>query len=435
MQKNDKIVYASMLGGFFFICLFWAWVIPFNNAPDEGMRFTICQYIYQYGALPRGDAAEIRNSIWGISYGFTPILSYMVCAVFMKLGVFVAGEAGIVVSVRLVSILFSMGTAFFTIKTARRIFAEPYAKVLTAAVLFLPEFIFISSYVNNDAFGLFTVAWTIYNMLDAKDKRWRLKNCCLLGISIGLCLLSYYNCYGVILVALLYSVAAVFEDHTIDSKWRFILTRILWVAVFAALVAGWWFVRNAILYDGDFLGLRASQICGEQYALDGYKPSQRATPYNLGQSLKHMLIDRKWLYSSARSYIASFDYQTLWLPAFMYLWIGGIYLIGLVGNFVRPKQELLLISGKRIFYFCMVLMCLITVGLSLYYSFFIDMQAQGRYCLPMCLPLGILVIGGWQKLLSRFPGMVQRLMLAVLVITFEYYALYCSVTLILETYW
>lgn len=435
MQKNDKIFYTALLGGFFFICLFWAWIIPFNHAPDEGMRFTICQYIFQYGSLPRGDAVEIRNSIWGFSYGFTPILSYMISAVFMKIANFFVGEMGIAISARLVSVLFSTGTAYFTIKIARRIFIEPYAKILTIAVILLPEFIFISSYINNDALGIFTVVWTIFNMLEAKDKKWSFKSCCWLGISIGVCLLSYYNCYGVIVIAVVYSVIMVFQDNTISNKGKFIVTRIVWVAIFAIVIAGWWFIRNAMLYDGDILGLRASRACGEQYAMDGYKPSQRQTPYNMGESIGHMLIDREWLYYSSRSYIASFDYQTIWMPDMMYIWMGGVYLIGLFGNIIKSKQELFKSSGKRSFYLCMVLMCLITIGLSVYYSFFVDLQAQGRYCLPMCLSLGILVISGWQKIVSHFSKGVQVFLWSMLVIMFEYYALYSSIELILATYW
>ncbi|MCM1182607.1 MAG: glycosyltransferase family 39 protein [Roseburia sp.] len=435
MQRNDRIVYTALLGGFFLSALLWAYMIPFNDAPDEGMRYTICQYIYRHGTLPRGDAAEIRNSIWGLSYGFTPILSYMVGAVFMKAGNLIAGEAGLAIAARLVSVLFSVGTAYYTMRIARRIWPEPYAKILTVIVIFLPQFIFISSYVNNDAMGIFTVAWTIFNMLDARDKKWSCKSCCVLGVSIGVCLLSYYNCYGVILIALLYSVVMVFQDCTIDNKGRFILIRVVWVAAAAFVVAGWWFIRNAILYDGDFSGLRASQACGEQYAQDGYKPSQRDTPHNMGQSLKQMLVDRQWLYYSFRSYIAGFGYQTLWLPDGMYAWMGGLCGIGLAGNFVKAKQDIFKGGGKRCFYLCMVLMCLITIGLSMYYSFFVDMQAQGRYCLPMCIPLGILVVGGWQKLSSRFPRPLQSLAMAALLITFEYCALYSSVEVILAAYW
>lgn len=435
MQKNDKIFYAALWGGVFFLCLFWACIIPFDHSPDESMRFTICQYIYQHGSLPQGDAIEIRNPIWGFSYGFTPVLSYIIGAVFMKIANLFVGEAGIVLAARLVSVLFSAGTAYFTIRIAQRIWPEPYAKILVIAVIFLPEFIFISSYVNNDALGVFTVAWTIFNMLDAKDKKWDFKSCCRLGISIGVCLLSYYNCYGVILIAVFYSVLMVFQDQTINSKCKFISIRILWVVFFVILVAGWWFIRNFILYNGDFLGFHASRACSELYALDGYKPSQRDTPHNMGQSLKQMFFDRQWLYYSSRSYIAGFDYLKLWLPNHMYIWMGGVYGIGLIGNFIKSKQEIFKSSGKRIFTLCMVIMCLVTAGLSIYYSFFIDFQAQGRYCLPMCIPLGILVIWGWQKILSHVPGFLQSFSWAVLLILFEYYALYSSVELILETYW
>ena len=38
------------------------------------------------------------------------------------------------------------------------------------------------------------------------------------------------------------------------------------------LVAGWWFIRSGILYDGDFLGMKTSSIYAEKYAIDELKP-------------------------------------------------------------------------------------------------------------------------------------------------------------------
>ncbi len=67
-------------------CVYFAWSCsqPYNGAPDEGMKYDICQYLLHHGTLPHGGDWEIRNPVWGISYGFTPILSYIISAFFMK---------------------------------------------------------------------------------------------------------------------------------------------------------------------------------------------------------------------------------------------------------------------------------------------------------------------------------------------------------------
>ena len=55
------------------------------------------------------------------------------------------------------------------------------------------------------------------------------------------------------------------------------------------ILAAWWFIRNAILYDGDFLGMNASSVCAEKYAKPAYKPSQKQTPQMAGYTFWDML--------------------------------------------------------------------------------------------------------------------------------------------------
>ena len=48
----------------------------------------------------------------------------------------------------------------------------------------------------------------------------------------------------------------------------------LLVALAAAfLVGGWFFIRNAVLHDGDFLGMRTIQESAEEHAQEDFKPS------------------------------------------------------------------------------------------------------------------------------------------------------------------
>ena len=46
------------------------------------------------------------------------------------------------------------------------------------------------------------------------------------------------------------------------------------IAIVAILLAGWWFIRSAILYDGDFLGLRTTDKYGGNVCTAGI-PSVR----------------------------------------------------------------------------------------------------------------------------------------------------------------
>lgn len=113
------------------------------------------------------------------------------------------------------------------------------------------------------------------------------------------------------------------------------------------LVAGWWFIRSGILYDGDFLGMKTSSIYAEKYAIDELKPSNRVLPVNMGMSVLDMIWwvpgewQHNWLVTVLVSFVGTFGHLDIFMP---YLW-SKVYLIvfavgiletagDCVGNFV-----------------------------------------------------------------------------------------------------
>ena len=57
---------------------------------------------------------------------------------------------------------------------------------------------------------------------------------------------------------------------------------------------------------------------------------------------------------------------------------------------------------KGIFHLLMILLILIPVGLFMYYVYYSDNQAQGRYISPALYPAMYFVTVGWKRLLERF---------------------------------
>ena len=112
--KKEYLLTSGILVLLFGFYLLWAVTQPFNSAPDEYMRYQIPEFIYQHGTLPNGGDPSIRNPIWGISYAFTPILSYIISAGFMKMtSLFTTDPFALLMSARMVSILCCVGFAFF----------------------------------------------------------------------------------------------------------------------------------------------------------------------------------------------------------------------------------------------------------------------------------------------------------------------------------
>ena len=68
---------------------------------------------------------------------------------------------------------------------------------------FLPQFVFLSCYVNNDSFAVFTVALIIYFWIRGMKSAFCKKDCIGLGAGCGLCALSYYNAYAYLLGSIL----------------------------------------------------------------------------------------------------------------------------------------------------------------------------------------------------------------------------------------
>ena len=88
------------------VWLAWAWILPFNEGPDEYMRSRIVDYIVEYGKLPTGYQQEIMDYSWGFTYGFRPILPQMVEALFVRIAMLVTKDAfSLIFAGRLVSVV------------------------------------------------------------------------------------------------------------------------------------------------------------------------------------------------------------------------------------------------------------------------------------------------------------------------------------------
>ena len=422
-SENKDRFFILLPIGCFFLYTYWALMHPFNGAPDESMRYTICKYVYDYNKLPHGGDPLIREPNWGVSYAFTPIVSYIISAILMKLFGFMVAAEKLYIIARMTSVLFSVGTVIVAGKISKLIFKEPYGKLFTVSVALFPQFMFISTYVNNDAMGIFSVAMIFYYMLLARKKEWDMPSCIKLGVAIGICLLSYYNCYPMIVIALGYSIYGVLKSKNIENKPKFILIRICWVIIPTFIVAGWWFIRNAIIYDGDILGMRTSRKYSDMYAIEGLKQKNRVTPYNLGESLSYFLFDRNWLDMCSKSFYAGFGNMNIFLKEHIYRVADIVIAVGFIGNIIKEKD-----TDKKQYDIIITAFALFVSAwaLNIYYSYFCDYQPQGRYSLPMLVGFGILVINGWKNILQRSDKRVEKIGIAMFGMTMIVMGFYCS---------
>lgn len=161
------------------------------------------RYIYDYNKLPKGNDPLLCSNAWGTSYAYSPYLAYLIAAILMKCGAAMGlGSVEIFHVARLVSVLSSTITVAILIKIGQKMRLNNFY-ILPVLVGLTPQFAFISSYVNNDAFAIMSTAIIVYAWFAGLESSWEKKNCILLAIGIALCMASYYNCYGYILTSFL----------------------------------------------------------------------------------------------------------------------------------------------------------------------------------------------------------------------------------------
>ena len=165
MNKKDYY-WAKYMLIFSFFCISFGTSIflKAEHAPDEAMRMLIPEYIVSHHALPNGTEEAVRHPLWGFSYALYPYLTAIISSVFMAItSLFTKSAAALLTAARLTSVLSGTGTLIVVFLIGEELFERRESALLGGIFVgFLPQFVFLSCYVNNDSFAVFTVALIIY---------------------------------------------------------------------------------------------------------------------------------------------------------------------------------------------------------------------------------------------------------------------------------
>ncbi len=309
----------------FCICLTGALLLPVDQCPDEDGRLLLTEWIVKTGTLPTGDEAEVMIPEWGYSYALYPNLSAIIGALFERIAVCFTGFPRILLAAsRMSSVLSVTFCCYFCLCLGHRLFERKSSAVLFAVlVCFLPQVMFLGMYQNNDALSLCAVSMMSYYLAEGYDCRWAVRSCVGLAFGISLGLLSYYSVYGWILMCAVFCVLAVLTSPEIHDKGRLICKRAALIAGVCLVLAGWFFLRNALLHHGDFLGIVSEQRSRAHMQEQGYFLSPYICYRAEGMSPLQFLHfkDHEWIWMSAESFIGVFGYMLFHLPKVQY----GIY--------------------------------------------------------------------------------------------------------------
>ena len=394
------------LGVLFFVYTLWALVIPYTYyaAPDEFSRLRIIEFIANNNALPTGFEVETRVEYWGMSYAFVPYIPQMFGALFLKIARKVTENPLILFYMcRLPSVLSGLGAVWFTYLTSDRLFKNnPRIRIfIIAFVSLLPQFVFLSSYINNDSFAVFAVSFIIYAWVNGMKKKWDIRSCVILGVSLGICLLSYYNAFVFVVLSVFLWFATVLRKKESRKSVKYVLARVALIAAIVMLVSGWWYVRSAVLYNGDVLGMKTTEQMSEQYGINPLKPSNRSTSKNAGESILTMLKESDWAETTFQSFICVLGAMNIFLSDKWYTAFKIMISIGILGFVFAALKALV---KRKVVYNDFVLKLLLVIGivmtvfLSIYRSWGTDYQPQGRYIMPILIPLALLMAFGFKSI-------------------------------------
>ena len=227
-----------------------------------------------------------------------------------------------------------MAAAFFTRRLSRLLFPEKMTQWLfSCLVVFLPQSIFLHTYINTDSCALFSVILMFAAGLEGMKNGFTRATCIQTAVGVILCALSYYNAYGAVLVTVVLfiscfiskvSARTIPSDGTaspVDSyhlEWRPLLQAGLFITAIFLVGAGWWFIRNAILYHGDFLGMEARNLCVAATCTPEFHPALRQTYQNQGIGVFTMIFGTDYFTLLVRSFVAMFGPMNL--PTHYYIY-------------------------------------------------------------------------------------------------------------------
>ena len=397
----------------FCFCFYLVWAMTFMSwgyGPDEYMRYDVPKFIFENKALPFGNEESIRSPIYGFSYGFDLMLPYIISAFFMNIVSLFTTQANLLLlSARLTSILSMLGVAYFAILISKKTLGnDPIRWLFVFLMSLLPQIVFLASYVNLDSFSLFTVMMIIYGWIYALEKKWSRSSLVFLSIGLGLCFISYRFVYSYILLTLVLYIVWHLLNREETSFKSFIIKGLLILAITFS-ICGWVFIRNAILYNGDFLARHASEPYAELYAIDAYKPSLKISIADTGLSMWDMLREYPWIESTYKSLIGTFGYMSIHLYSFVYSFYSLLFIAGGIGTLIRGICAVTISSKGRfsqktiLIGLATALASIITIMISIFFSWSYDYQAQGRYIISITPALFMIVTIGmkqWRTILQ-----------------------------------
>ncbi len=384
--RSDRVMFLGLIVVATANALLWAFTIPFNEAPDEAAHFQVVRFILDHGRLPLFSPDELwlhnTSKGWVESYAPFPPLAYVVGALASRL------TDGTMWGARMVSVASYVATVALTFLIARCLVPRTAAIAVCAAlvVAFLPQFAFTAAYVNSDAIGVAITALLLYLLLRLRSEGRAVWLMLAIGVAAGALLLTKYTFYPAAAVGV--AVAA----------WR-IRTPPQGLALIGGVgaTAGWWFVRNWLLYGE---GVPVRVIADAKAAAGG---NTLFVPADYGITMLDISWRTDFWWASFTSFVGKFGFLSIEMHPVYYLACLALLALALAGGGTALLRSR---DGRQPVPFGVgrgpvgVALAVI-VGTALFAMFSSatgEYSPQGRYLFAALVPIVLCLVVGWSSL-------------------------------------
>lgn len=363
-----------------------------NMHPDELVSFFAADYYSEHWSPPdlRDPNIAYTYSVYGNSR-LSELSPYY----------FVVGKLSVLMTFIFANGSYIRFTNFAMLMVMTLIFLIKYKKYPFMAVILCltPQLWYLYSYVTSDGWDFFVSFLALYQFINSKSMLNKIlvepmsgKNIArvlFVSLLFALILMGKPNYYVLLILFFFILLFKLIDCGKTNRKSLFL--KFLIILSFVFLFLGIRMVPDFVHY-----GLESRSAVKEemkearaQYQFKDSTPQEEKYDglnlYNRGISLKELLIDKKWVEMSIKSFMGVYGYMQYFADSkyysvlvFLYF---GIYCFILYYGFAIADKR------KRLLFLLSQMLVFLSVGLSLYNSWFLDFQPQGRYLLPILLIL------------------------------------------------
>ncbi len=370
------------------LILIMAFVSTNYSHPDERVHFKAAEYYFDYWMPPAiGDKrVEGTYSAYGVSrlYSLTPL--YLLAGKIANLLNFVINNR--IICVRLFDVMLFMIIGALVLSRAEMNYVSIF-------VFISPQIWYIFSYINDDAFPLFISFLLFYQIafkrsifnefINSKEHVKSLYGAIWFGILLGILLISKKNYYSI----WAFICAYLFLDMIFSMHKKHLLLKYCIVVIISVLIFSGRMYYNQMINDFD---IPSKTKILEKYKREQFKsnaaPEKKYYAYHLkekGVKFTELITSWKWNWHTRTfdSFVGNYGYLNIYSKAAFY----KIYLLAYISFIIT----LIFVTFKhfpireRLLSLLVLSLSILLILASLYHSWVVDFQAQGRYLFPIVI--------------------------------------------------